>query len=114
MPTVRLVGGLATQASPGTSVLMQPISPWFDVNNGFVDLTAIAEYTAHNTALTAAPPGVHIRTVDLSVRYRVHPRGPAASAADATARSRRGADVRHSRPVAAAAPAASADALRGR
>ena len=69
VPAFRLFGGLSTQASPGTSVLMQPVSPWFDVNNGFVDLTAIAEYAAHNTALTAAPPGVHIRTVDLSLRY---------------------------------------------
>jgi uncharacterized protein (TIGR00369 family) len=68
-PLFRLLGPRVTQASSGTVVLNQPISPWFEAYEGFVDLTATAEYSVFVTALTGAPPATHLRIVNLSVRY---------------------------------------------
>lgn len=68
-PLFRLLGCLATQANSGSSVLMQPITPWFDVNHGFAELMPTAAYSVVITAMTAAPPGVHVRLINLSVRY---------------------------------------------
>jgi acyl-coenzyme A thioesterase PaaI-like protein len=68
-PLFRLLGARLTQASSGTVVLSQPISPWFDVYEGFVDLGPTAETSVYVTALTAAPPGTYVRTVNLSLRY---------------------------------------------
>ena len=42
-PHARLLGYRLTQASSGNVVFNQPISPWFDVYDGFVDMTASAE-----------------------------------------------------------------------
>lgn len=68
-PLFRLLGCRVTQATSGTSVLSQPISPWFEINEGLVDLTATAEYSVHVTALSGAPPATHVRTVNLSLRF---------------------------------------------
>lgn len=68
-PLFRLLGPRVTQASSGTVVLHQPISPWFEAYEGFVDLTATAEYSVFVTALTGAPPATRLRMVNLSVRY---------------------------------------------
>jgi len=68
-PLFRLLAPMNTQASSGTSVLRQPLSPWFEINDGFMDLTATAAYNVEVTALTSAPPGTYVRTVSLSLRY---------------------------------------------
>jgi class 3 adenylate cyclase len=68
-PLFRLLGPRPTQASSGTAVLHQVISPWFEVNEDFVDLTPIAEYAISVTALTGAPPRSFVRTVNMSLRY---------------------------------------------
>ena len=68
-PVFRLLGFRVTQASSGTVVLSQPISPWFEAYEGFVDLTATAEYSVFVTALTGAPPATLLRIVNLSLRY---------------------------------------------
>jgi uncharacterized protein (TIGR00369 family) len=68
-PLFRLLGPRVTQASSGTVVLSQPISPWFEAYEGFVDLTATAEYSVFVTALTGAPPATRLRIVNLSLRY---------------------------------------------
>jgi class 3 adenylate cyclase len=68
-PAFHLFGGQPTQASSGTAVVRQRISPWFDINGGFVDLTPLAEQVLTLTALTGAGPGVRARTVDLTLRY---------------------------------------------
>ena len=68
-PLFRLMGFRITQASSGSTVIGQTISPWFEVYDGFVDLTALAEQSVFVTALTAAPPGTYVRTVNLSLRY---------------------------------------------
>jgi class 3 adenylate cyclase len=68
-PLYRLLGPRVTQVSSGTAVLHQQISPWFEVYDGFIDLTPTAEYVVDVTARTGAPPGVCLRVVDLSLRY---------------------------------------------
>ena len=68
-PLYRLLGSRVTQVSSGTAVVHQQISPWFDVYDGFIDLTPTAEYVVDVTARTGAPPGVYLRVVDLSLRY---------------------------------------------
>jgi class 3 adenylate cyclase len=50
-------------------VLSQPLIPWLQVNEGFVDLTHTAELCVYIAALTAAPPGTYCRVVNLSLRY---------------------------------------------
>src|SRR5687768_8255392 len=61
-PHARLLGYRLTQVSSGAVVFNQPVSPWFDVNNGFVDLKATAEVGVFAAALTAAPAGTRVRT----------------------------------------------------
>ena len=68
-PLFRLLGPRVTQASSGTVVLNQPISPWFEAYEGFVDLTATAESSVFLTALTGAPPATLVRIANLSLRY---------------------------------------------
>ena len=68
-PDTRLLGYRVTQANSGSVVVRQPISPWFDIYEGFVDLTAVAECCVYVTTVTAIPPGTHIRTTNLSLRY---------------------------------------------
>ena len=68
-PFGRLLGYRITQASSGTVVMSLPISAWFDIYDGFVDLAAIAEVTAFCAAGTVAPPGTFVRTVNTSLRY---------------------------------------------
>jgi class 3 adenylate cyclase len=65
----RLIGYRLTQVSSGTVVINCPLSPWLDINDGFVDLTAIAELTVFATAMTGAPSASHGRTVNQSLRY---------------------------------------------
>lgn len=68
-PHNRLLGYRLTQVSSGSSVLSQPITPWSEIYDGFVDVTAIASLSAYVTALTAAPAGTDLRLVTLSLRY---------------------------------------------
>ena len=68
-PHARLLGYRMTHVSPGSTVLSQPITPWSEIYDGFVDVTAIAALSAYVTATTAAPAGVDLRLVTLSVRY---------------------------------------------
>jgi uncharacterized protein (TIGR00369 family) len=68
-PHARLLGYRMTQVSSGNVVFSQPISAWFDIYDGFVDLAAIAEVSVSCAALTVAPPGVYVRTVNMSLRY---------------------------------------------
>jgi class 3 adenylate cyclase/acyl-coenzyme A thioesterase PaaI-like protein len=68
-PHARLLGYRMTQVSSGSSVLSQQITPWSEIYDGFVDVTAIAALSASITASTAAPAGVDLRVVTLSVRY---------------------------------------------
>ncbi|MDP1820548.1 MAG: adenylate/guanylate cyclase domain-containing protein [Acidimicrobiales bacterium] len=68
-PHAHLLGYRMTQASAGASVVSQPISPWFEIYDGFVDLTATAELSVFVTAMTVAPPGTILRPVTMSLRY---------------------------------------------
>lgn len=71
-PHARLLGYRMTQVSSGSSVLSQPITPWselYDGYDGFVDVTTIAALSGFVTASTAAPPGIDVRLVTLSIRY---------------------------------------------
>ena len=68
-PLYHLLGCRVTQVSAGGSVLAQPISGWFEINDGSVDLTAAAEYCVFVTALTGAPPATEVHTVSLSLRF---------------------------------------------
>ena len=68
-PTARLLGYRVTQASSGTAVLSQPISPWFEVYEGFVELIPVAEAAVHTAALSVVPAATYVRTVSLSLRY---------------------------------------------
>lgn len=68
-PDTHLLGYRVTQANSGSVVVRQPISPWFDIYEGFIDLTAVAESCIYVTTLTAIPPGTYIRTTNLSLRY---------------------------------------------
>ena len=68
-PHARLLGYRLTQVNSGSVVVNLPLSPWLDINDGFVDLTAIAELGIFVTARTAAPPGTHSSTVNQSLRY---------------------------------------------
>ena len=68
-PHNRLLGYRLTQVSSGSSVLSQPITPWSEIYDGFVDVTAIAALSAYITASTAAPAGTDLRLVTLSIRY---------------------------------------------
>lgn len=68
-PHARLLGYRLTQATSGSSVLSQPVGPWSEIYDGFVDLTTTAALSVYLTASTAAPPGADLRLVTLSVRY---------------------------------------------
>ncbi|HJQ41843.1 MAG TPA: adenylate/guanylate cyclase domain-containing protein [Jatrophihabitantaceae bacterium] len=68
-PMIRLFGSRLTQVSSGTAVVHQVISPWLEINDEFVDLTATAEYVVELTAATGVPPGSHVRVVNVSLRY---------------------------------------------
>ena len=68
-PHCHLLGYRLTQASTGSAVLSVPISPWFEIQDDLVDLSAIAELSLYVAATTAAPPATHVRTVTLSLRY---------------------------------------------
>ena len=68
-PHAHLLGYRLTQASSGMAVISQPIGPWFEIYEGFVDLAPTAELSVYLAALTVAPPATYLRTVTLSVRY---------------------------------------------
>ena len=68
-PHAHLLGYRLTQVSSGSSVLNQPITPWLEMFDGFVDVTAIAALSGFITASTTAPAGTQVRLVTLSMRY---------------------------------------------
>ena len=68
-PLFRLLGPRVTQASSGTAVVHQLVSPWFEVNDEFVDLMPTAEYIVFVTATTGALPATFVRAVNVSLRY---------------------------------------------
>ena len=68
-PLFHLLGCRVTQVSAGGCVMTQPISGWFEINDGSVDLTATAEYCLFVTALTGAPAATYVQTVSLSLRF---------------------------------------------
>ncbi len=68
-PLQRFLGARVTQVSSGTAVVHQAISPWFEMNDGFVDLTPFAEYVLLITAMTGAPPATQLRTANVSLRF---------------------------------------------
>ncbi len=68
-PHARLLGYRLTQVSSGSAVLSQPLGPWSETYDGLVDLSAIASLSGYVTASTAAPPGIDVDMVTLSLRY---------------------------------------------
>jgi acyl-coenzyme A thioesterase PaaI-like protein len=68
-PLNRLLGPRLTQASSGTAVIHQVVSPWFQMNEDFVDLTPTSQYVMEVTAMTGAAPASHVRVVNVSMRY---------------------------------------------
>jgi class 3 adenylate cyclase len=68
-PHARLLGYRMTQVSSGSSVLSQPITQWSEMQDGFVDVTALAAVSGFITGSTAAPAGIDVRLVTLSIRY---------------------------------------------
>jgi class 3 adenylate cyclase len=68
-PHNRLLGYRLTQVSSGSAVLSQPITPWSEIYDDFVDVTAVAGLSAYVTASTAAPAGTDLRLVTMSIRY---------------------------------------------
>jgi class 3 adenylate cyclase len=50
-------------------VLSQPVGPWFEIFDGYVDLTAIAELSIWVTASTVASGATMLRPVTMSLRY---------------------------------------------
>src|SRR5438128_5093329 len=68
-PDCRLLGYRVTQVNAGTAVVSHPISPWFEIYDGFVDLSTTAEVSIFLAALSGAPAGSYVRPVNLSLRY---------------------------------------------
>jgi acyl-coenzyme A thioesterase PaaI-like protein len=68
-PHARLLGYRVTQIGAGSAVLSQPLSSWFEIYDGFIDLTPTAQLSIYLAALTVAPPGTDVRPVTLSIRY---------------------------------------------
>jgi class 3 adenylate cyclase len=68
-PHARLLGYRMTQVSAGSAVLSQPVGPWFEIFDGYVDLTAIAELSIWVTASTVASGATMLRPVTMSLRY---------------------------------------------
>jgi hypothetical protein len=59
-PSTRLLGYRVTRVSSGTAVLTQPISPWFEVCEGFIDLVSnIVHDLAVGSGLVFSDRGVH-------------------------------------------------------
>lgn len=58
-----------TEANPGSSVVRQVLSPWFDSGEGVMHLIPLAESGMLCAVLTGAPPGVEARMASLSMRY---------------------------------------------
>jgi class 3 adenylate cyclase len=59
----------ATEATPGSSVMRQVLSPWFDSGEGTMHLTPLAETGMYAAVLTGTPPAIEPRTASLSIRY---------------------------------------------
>lgn len=68
-PLQRFLGPRLTQVSSGTAVIHQVLSPWGQMNEDFIDLGPISQWAVEVTAVTGAPAGSYVRTVDVSVRY---------------------------------------------
>ena len=68
-PHARLYGYRLTQVSSGSAVVHQPIVPWFETYDRFIDLTATAELSSMLAATSVTPPGTFVRPVTLSLRY---------------------------------------------
>jgi class 3 adenylate cyclase len=68
-PHNRVLGYRLTQASAGSAVISQPLAPWFEIYDGYVDLTATAEMSIWITASTVAPPATVRTPVTMSLRY---------------------------------------------
>lgn len=58
-----------TEATPGSSVARQVLSPWYDNGEGTMYLVPLVESGMYCAVLTTAPPAVEPRTVSLSMRY---------------------------------------------
>jgi class 3 adenylate cyclase len=58
-----------TEATPGSSVAHQVLSPWFDSGEGVMHLVPLVESGMLCAVLTGAPPGVEARMASLSMRY---------------------------------------------
>jgi class 3 adenylate cyclase len=69
VPHAALLGYQLTQVSFGTVVVRQPVSPWFEIYDGFVDLTPTVHLGLYTAALTVLPPATTLRPVNLSLRY---------------------------------------------
>jgi class 3 adenylate cyclase/acyl-coenzyme A thioesterase PaaI-like protein len=68
-PHARLLGYRLTQVSAGSAVVSQPLGPWFEIYDGYVDLTATAELSIWLSAQTVAAPASVLRPVTMSLRY---------------------------------------------
>jgi uncharacterized protein (TIGR00369 family) len=68
-PHAQLLGYRVTQVNAGTVVVSQRLSPWFEIYDGFVDLSATAEVSIFVAALSGAPAGSYVRPVNMSIRY---------------------------------------------
>jgi class 3 adenylate cyclase len=58
-----------TEATSGSAVLRQVLSPWFDNGQGLLHLTPAVEVALYAAAITGFPPAVKPRTANLSMRY---------------------------------------------
>lgn len=68
-PLQRFLGPRLTQVSSGIAVIHQVLSPWGQMNEDFIDLGPVSQWAVEVTAITGAPAGSYVRTVDVSVRY---------------------------------------------
>ena len=69
LPIVMLFDLQVTEATPGTSVVRQVLSPWFDSGENVMHLTPLAETGMYCAVLTTVPAGIEPRIASLSIRY---------------------------------------------
>jgi class 3 adenylate cyclase len=69
LPIAVLMDAHLTEASSGSSVARQVLSPWFAGQGGSMTFTPIADLGMASAALTGAPPATEARTINVSLRF---------------------------------------------
>ena len=69
LPVQMLFDLQLTEATPGSSVARQVLSPWYDNGEGTMYLVPLVESGMYCAVLSTVPPAVEARTVSLSMRY---------------------------------------------